>query len=146
MRAVRIAPDNTLTELVLPESDAHSAIRESVGLPGAVDQAVHHPRALLHVHGERRVLGLGENLVAWALASAWRGMSLYPLHGPVVVTGRRHHGGVAALDDDLAQHACTVTQTVRDTLATWRTRPPVSQEAALGELLAYARSDVAIGR
>ncbi|MER5696033.1 hypothetical protein ACWDBO_30270 [Streptomyces mirabilis] len=146
MRAVRIAPDSALTELVLPESDAHSAIRENVGSPGAVDQAAYHPGALLHIHGEGRLLGLGENLASWALASAWRGMPLYPLHGPVVVTGRAHHGGVAALDDDLVQHARTVTQTVRGTLDTWCTRPPVSYEAALRELLVYAARDVAVGR
>ncbi|MFE4758408.1 hypothetical protein ACFRIB_51095 [Streptomyces mirabilis] len=40
----------------------------------------------------------------------------------------------------------TVTQTVRDTLDTWRTRPPVSYEAALRELLAHAAHDVAVGR
>ncbi|MFF3918462.1 hypothetical protein ACFYZB_34300 [Streptomyces sp. NPDC001852] len=57
-----------------------------------VDKAVYYPRALLHMHGEGQVIGLGQNLAAWALASAWRGMTLYPLHGAVVVTGRTPEG------------------------------------------------------
>ncbi|MFD7284002.1 hypothetical protein ACFV80_45265 [Streptomyces sp. NPDC059862] len=70
-------------------------------------------------------------------------MALYPVHGPVVVTGRAQDGGVAGLDDGLAQHAHAVAQTVRETLGEWRTRPPASNEAALSELLAYAARDVA---
>ncbi|MEU6510996.1 hypothetical protein [Streptomyces sp. NPDC046942] len=146
MRALRIAPDTTLTELDLPETDAFSAIRQHVGTSGAVDLAVYHPRALLHVHGEGQVIGLGQNLAAWALASAWRRMTLYPLHGPVVVTGRTPDGEAAALDDDLAEHVRTVAQTVRETLKAWKARPPVSNEAAISELLAYAARDVASSR
>ncbi|MFD7444031.1 hypothetical protein [Streptomyces sp. NPDC059909] len=69
---------------------------------------VHHQRAVLHIHGEGRVIGLEENLAAWALASVWRGIALYPLHGPIVITGRARGGGEVTLDDDLAQHAHTV--------------------------------------
>ncbi|MFB7511171.1 hypothetical protein [Streptomyces broussonetiae] len=146
MRALRIAPDTTLTELTLPEADALSVIRHHVGTSGAVDQAVYHHRALLHVHGEGQVVGLDQNLAAWALVSAWRRMALYPLHGPVVITGRTPDGEAAALDDDLAEHARTVTQTVRQTLKAWKARPPASSEAAASELLAYAARDVASGR
>ncbi|MEU8975642.1 hypothetical protein AB0D11_41680 [Streptomyces monashensis] len=71
MRALCIAPDTTLTELTLPDSDVLSVIRQHVGTSGAVDQAVYHPRALLHVHGEGQVMGLDQNVAAWALASAW---------------------------------------------------------------------------
>jgi hypothetical protein len=81
-------------------------------------------------------MGLAQNITAWALASTWRGLALDPIHGPVVVTGRAHDGGVAALDDELAQHAHAVAQTARETLRQWRTRPPASNEAALSELLA----------
>ncbi|MGW0770773.1 hypothetical protein [Streptomyces sp. NPDC002676] len=76
-------------------------------------------------------------------ASAWRGIVLYPMHGPVIVTGRAQDGGVAVLDDGLAQHAHAVAQTVRETLGQWRTRPPAFDEAALSKLLAYAAADVA---
>ncbi|MER5548966.1 hypothetical protein ACWDBD_45445 [Streptomyces sp. NPDC001118] len=61
-------------------------IRDLVGPSGAVDQGVHHLCSLLHLHGSGREIGLDGNLTAWALASAWRGMSLYAFHGPVVVT------------------------------------------------------------
>lgn len=73
-------------------------------------------------------------------------MSLYPLAGRIVVTGRTERGVVTALDDDLVQHAKAVAQTVRDTLSEWRARPPASNEAAVNELLAYAARDVASRR
>ncbi|MEU9014635.1 hypothetical protein AB0D12_33740 [Streptomyces sp. NPDC048479] len=143
MRALRIDPDATVTELDLPATDAHSAIREHVGTPDAVDQGAYHRRAVLHIHGTGQQAGLPQNLAAWALASAWRGMALYPLAGPIVITGLTAAGDVTALDDDLVQHATAVAQTVRETLAQWRTRPPASNEAAISELLAYAARDVA---
>ncbi|MFJ5035316.1 hypothetical protein ACIQB5_46550 [Streptomyces sp. NPDC088560] len=107
---------------------------------------MYHHRTLLHVYGEGQVIGLDQNLAAWALASAWRRMTLCPLHGPVVIAGRTPDGEAAALDDDLAGHARTVAQTVRETLKAWKTRPPASSEAAVSELLAYAARDVASGR
>ncbi|GHE34294.1 DUF3846 domain-containing protein [Streptomyces capitiformicae] len=142
MHALRIDPDATVTDLNLPTTDAQSAIQEHIG-SSAVDHGVYHQRAVLHIHGNGQNLGLPQNLAAWALASAWRGMPLYPLAGPIVVTGRTASGDVAALDDDLVQHAKAVAQTVRDTLSEWRTRRPASNEAAVNELLAYAARDVA---
>ncbi|MFI9040899.1 hypothetical protein [Streptomyces sp. NPDC053726] len=53
---------------------------------------------------------------------------------------------MAALDDDLVQHAHIVTRTVRETLEAWRTRPPASNDAAVNELLAYAARDIASRR
>ncbi|MFF4755273.1 hypothetical protein ACWD5R_35320 [Streptomyces sp. NPDC002514] len=144
MYALRIDPDASVIELSLPASDVQSAVREHVG-SGAVDQGVYHRRAVLHIHGSGLMLGLPQNLAAWALASAWRGMALYPLAGHVVVTGRTADGEVTGLDGGLARHAKSVVQTVRDTLSEWRERPPASHEAAVRELLAYAVRDVASG-
>ncbi|MER5757299.1 hypothetical protein [Streptomyces sp. NPDC002088] len=96
MRALRIAPDTTVTELDLPATGAHSAIQDHIGTTDAVDQSVYHGRALLHIHGNGRTIGLAQNTAAWALASAWRGTALYPIHGPVIVTGRAQDGGAAA--------------------------------------------------
>jgi hypothetical protein len=146
MRGLRIDPYATVTDLNLPEPDAHSTIREHVGFPDAVDQGVYHRRAVLHIHGNGREIGLPQNLAAWALASAWRGLALYPLAGAIVVTGRTDTGDLTALDDDLVQHAQAVAHTVGETLAHWRTRPPASNEAAISELHAYAARDVASGR
>lgn len=142
MQALRIDPDTTVTDLSLSETDAQSAIREHVG-SDAVDQGAYHRRALLHIHGNGLQVGLPQNLAAWALASAWRGTPLYPLAGPIVITGRTASGDATALDDDLVQHAKAVAQTVRDTLSEWRARPPATNEAAVEELLAYAARDVA---
>ncbi|MFF3489479.1 hypothetical protein ACFYXC_40570 [Streptomyces sp. NPDC002701] len=47
------------------------------------------------------------------------------------------------LDDDLVQHAKVVAHTVRDTLSEWCACLPVSDEAAVEELFAYAALDVA---
>ncbi|MET9083646.1 hypothetical protein ABZX77_17425 [Streptomyces sp. NPDC004237] len=146
MRALRIVPDGSLTDIDLPEPDAHSAIRREVGFPDTVDQATYHRRAVMHVHGTGRTDGLPDNLVAWTLASAWRGTPLYPLAGTIIVTGQTHGGRLTELDDDLVQQAKAVAQTVRETLDGWRMRPPASQEAALRELLAYAALDIASGR
>ncbi|MFF8867894.1 hypothetical protein ACF08B_38305 [Streptomyces sp. NPDC015139] len=142
MYALRIDPDATVTDLHLPAADAHIAIQEHL-VSDAVDQGIYHRQAVLHVHGNGLKLGLPQNLAAWTLASAWRGMPLYPLAGPIVITGRAASGDVAALDNDLAQHAKGVAQTVGDTLSEWRERPPASNEAAIKELLAYAARDVA---
>lgn len=113
---------------------------------GRLLQGVYHRRAVLHLHGSGRTLGLPQNLAAWALASAGRGVALYPLAGTIVVTGRTADGDVTALDDDLAEHVQTVARAVRETLAQWRRRPPNSGEAAASELLAYAARDVASSR
>ncbi|MFB8039598.1 hypothetical protein ACFC5Z_43350 [Streptomyces sp. NPDC056004] len=69
-------------------------------------------------------------------------MPLYPLHGPVVLTGRTGDGAMAALDDKLMEDARTVTQTVRETLKEWQARPPASNDAAVNELFAYAVRDI----
>ncbi|WP_331763550.1 hypothetical protein [Streptomyces anthocyanicus] len=100
---MKIAPDATVTELDLPEADRRAVIRELLGSPDTVDQGIYHRRAVLHVHRTGRQLGLKQNLAAWALASAWRGAALYPLAGPVAVTGRTTAGEVTALGSDLAQ-------------------------------------------
>jgi hypothetical protein len=92
VRALRIDPAATVTDVNLPESGAYSAIREHVGSPDSVDQGVYHRRAVVHRHGNGRGIGLPQNLAAWALASAWRGMALYPLAGPIVITGRTEGG------------------------------------------------------
>lgn len=146
MRALRIDLDASVTDIDLSELDAQSAIREHLGFPDAVDQGVYHRRAVLHIHGNGQTIGLPQNLTAWALASAWRGMPLYPLAGIIVVTGRTAAGDVTALDEDLAEHAKAVAQTVREALTQWRARPPTSNEAAIRELLAYAVRDVAPSR
>ncbi|WP_128380313.1 hypothetical protein [Streptomyces cavernae] len=146
MRALLIAPAGTVTELDLPEAGERSAIRDHVGSTEAVDQGLYHPHALLHVHGNGQSIGLDSNLTAWALASAWRGMPLYPVHGPVVVTGRTQDGETSSLDDELAAHVHAVAQTVRETREAWQARPPTSNETAVRELLAYVARDVSAHR
>ncbi len=124
MRALLITPAATVTEVSLPPSDNQAAIRDRVESTGPADQGVYHPRTLLHVRGHGQAAGLDENHTAWALASAWRGMPMYPFHGLVLVTGRTRDGETGTLDDALAQLVHTVAETVRDTLSTWRARAP----------------------
>jgi hypothetical protein len=140
--ALRIDVDTTVTVLDLPEdaSEARAVVRGAVG--GAVTTAVYHRHALLHIHDTaNRESPL--NLAAWTLASAWRDTSLYPLHGTIVVTGRDAEGDVTRLDEDLVHQAEAIVATVRETVQRWRERPPVSNEAAAQELLAYAARELA---
>ncbi|MHC3475714.1 hypothetical protein ACYF6T_44680, partial [Streptomyces sp. 7R007] len=116
MRALCVDPDTSVTELDLPEAGAHAAIQDHIGTTDAVDQGVFRRRAFLHIHGDGRVNRLVQNITAWVLASAWRGIALYPIHGTVIVTGRAQDGAVAALVDGLARHVPAVAQTVRETL------------------------------
>ncbi|MDG4862988.1 hypothetical protein P8605_33100 [Streptomyces sp. T-3] len=113
---------------------------------GATGTAVYHRRALLHVLDDAEMLRnngqTSTNLAAWALACAWRGMELrYSLSGPIVVTGS-DGGDTASLDEELAGQVHRVAQTVRETLDGWRSRPPVTNETGLTELLAYVRRDL----
>ncbi|WP_437080930.1 hypothetical protein [Streptomyces sp. enrichment culture] len=130
----------------LPEANARAAIQELLGSPDTVDQGIYHHRAVLHVHGNRRRLGLPRDLAAWELASAWRGTALYPLAGPVAMTGRATAGELSGLDSDMVGHARAVAQTVRETLTERRRRPPVSNGAAISELLAYATRDISASK
>lgn len=123
MRALRIAPDTTVTELNLPETGACSAIRDQLGTASAVGQGVYHRRALLHFHGDGRAIGLAQNIATWALASSWRGMVPYRVHGPVTVaalgTGKWPHwttawpsaqAGCADRAQDTGGLACTAAR------------------------------------
>ncbi|WP_415954417.1 hypothetical protein [Streptomyces sp. KLOTTS4A1] len=110
---------------------------------------IYHRRAVLHILDDaqhRYTQGRARlNLVAWALASAWRGLDLYPLYGPVIITGGDAET-TESLGDDLVAQALRTSETVRETLAEWQRRRPVSNEAAIAELLAYVRSDVQTAR
>lgn len=64
MRALRIAPDTTVTELDLPTVNAQSAIQDHIGTTDAVDQGARRRRALLHIHGNARPIGLAQNITA----------------------------------------------------------------------------------
>ncbi|MEU1264547.1 hypothetical protein ABZ473_21130 [Streptomyces cellulosae] len=130
----------------LPEANARAAIQELLGSPDTVDQGIYHHRAVLHVHGNRRRLGLPQDMAAWELASAWRGTALYPLAGPVAITGRETAGELTGLDGDLVGHARAVAQTVCEALTEWRRRPPVSDGAAISELLAYATREISASK
>ncbi|MET7621932.1 hypothetical protein [Streptomyces sp. NPDC005408] len=68
-------------------------------------------------------------------------------HGHVIITGREaSSGGVTALDAHLAGHVHTTAQIGRETLADWRQRPPLSDSAAVVELLAYVRHELSAVR
>ncbi|NEB78989.1 hypothetical protein G3I40_27770 [Streptomyces sp. SID14478] len=139
--ALRIDVDTTVSTIDLPEdpSEAYDAIRREVG--EALNQGVYHRRAVLHI-GDTSAAGTRLNLTAWTLASAWRGIALYPLHGTIVVTGPDGAGETTGLDDDLVRQAEAVAVMVRETVARWQDHPPVSNETAAQELLAYAAQEL----
>lgn len=137
--ALRIDPDMTVQPLELPAHEHLAALRGAVG--GDVDIAVHHRHALIHTHGAGGPLGLGLNLVAWTVGSAWRRTTLpYGLYGPAVVTGpHTAGGGVAALPAALQTQIDAIAAAVRTVTAGWTNAPPPSMQSARDALLAAAR-------
>ncbi|MGA5149977.1 hypothetical protein ACPCSF_33920 [Streptomyces griseoincarnatus] len=55
-------------------------------------------------------------------------------------------GEPTGLGGDMVGHARAVAQTVREALTEWRRRPPVSNGAAISELLAYATRDISASK
>ncbi|WP_438296268.1 hypothetical protein [Streptomyces sp. HUAS TT7] len=147
MRAWLVDEGAQLTALELPADDAgaqYAHIRSAVG--GSAEAAYYHRGSVLHVPATGSTDGLSPNLAVWALACGWRKVELpYLLYGPIVITGPYDVDGAAVseLSDRLTAHVRTVCDTVRETVIGWRTRRPASNEAALSELLAYARRDLA---
>ncbi|WP_199550188.1 hypothetical protein [Streptomyces sp. N35] len=142
IKALHIDVDTTVTPLTL-RTPPYDQLRTLLG--GVTVTGIYHRRAVLHIlddgqqrHADGRT---GLNLAAWALASAWRGIDLYPLYGPVVITGG-DAGTSTSLEDDLGTQVLRSATTVRETLAEWRLRPPASNDAAVAELLAYVRNDL----
>ncbi|MEV6048657.1 hypothetical protein [Streptomyces xanthochromogenes] len=132
-------------DLHADDAAAQSAqIRTAVG--GSAEAAYYHRATVLHVPATGARDGLSPNLAAWALACGWRTMELpYLLYGPIVITGPYGADGstVGELPARLTAQVRTVCGTVRETMAGWRIRPPASNEAAVAELLAYTRRDLA---
>ncbi|MCT9093534.1 hypothetical protein N4G70_32395 [Streptomyces sp. ASQP_92] len=147
VRAWHIDEGARLTPLDLPADDAgaqYAQIRSAVG--GSAEAAYYHRAAVLHVPSTGSVDGLEPNLAGWALACGWRQMDLpYLLYGPIVITGSydAESAAVGELSGRLTAQVRTVCDTVQETVIGWRTRRPASNEAALSELLAYTRRDLA---
>lgn len=135
--ALVIEVDGSVRETVLPQAaSAHqAAIRELVG--DFVDQGRYHRSVLLHMRGD----GAAEpNLLAWALASVWRGIELdYFLYGTVVVTGNESR---EALPAGISGQVRAAGEAVAAITAEWRSRRPASDQAARAELLAGVRHGV----
>ncbi|MFI1648308.1 hypothetical protein ACH4XT_15400 [Streptomyces avidinii] len=136
--ALVIAPAGSVSSTVLP-SDAEgrrAAIGELVG--GGADQGRYHPEVLLHVRGN----GSPEpNLTAWALASTWRNLEIsYLLYGTVVVTGP---ASGAELPANVAAQVRAAGDAVTAIMDEWRSRRPISNDAAVAELLAGVRHSLA---
>ncbi|MET8211908.1 hypothetical protein ABZT51_39065 [Streptomyces sp. NPDC005373] len=137
---LRIDINTVMEQIELPE-DQRAALATIHGVVGGqTNQGVYHRRALFHIHDTANSES-PLNLAAWTLASAWRGMSLYPL--TIVVTGRNADGDVTGLEEDLVHQAEAVVAMVRETVERWREQPPLSNEAAAQELLAYAARELA---
>ncbi|NUU22431.1 MAG: hypothetical protein HOV68_13090 [Streptomycetaceae bacterium] len=138
--ALVIGTDGTVSTVDLPAdwADRYNALRELVG--GQPESARYHRDALLYVDGD----GAGHqdsNLVAWALASAWRGLDLpYGLAGTVVATGPAEED---PLPDVLIAQAHAASEAVALFLGRALTRRPASPDALASELLEAVRLSVA---
>ncbi|SEM78900.1 hypothetical protein [Streptacidiphilus jiangxiensis] len=132
--ALVIETDGSVRDTVLPvgAEERRAAIRELVG--GYADQGRYHPEVLLHVASDGSPQ---PNLLAWALASAWRGLDIpYLLYGTVVVTSAV---GGADLPPGMASHVHAAGEAVSVIAWEWRSRRPASDEAARAELIAGVR-------
>ncbi|MFJ9574548.1 hypothetical protein [Streptomyces bacillaris] len=139
-QALVVEANGSVRDTVLPGGAAARAgvVRDLVG--GYADQGRYHRDVVLHVRGD----GAAEpNLVAWALASVWRGVELdYFLYGTVVVTAP---DATEALPTAVAGQVRAASEAVAAIAAEWRSRRPASDRAALSELLAGVRHEVLSG-
>ncbi|GAA2555020.1 hypothetical protein ABWI13_28670 [Streptomyces koyangensis] len=103
--ALLINPNHRTTGLHLPDKadDQARVLREKIG--STLNQGIFHRRAVLHIAENGRSEGLPAKLVVWALASAWRGIPLCPIAGPVVITGPDGPDGYLDIDEDLRAQA-----------------------------------------
>ncbi|WP_331731689.1 hypothetical protein [Kitasatospora sp. NBC_01300] len=137
MLALQIDPAGPVDEIELPDDPALLRRVLTTRLGGSPDPGYYHRRALMWLHGNAANEGLPPNVVATALASAWRGMDIgasYFLHGRVIVTGAAD-GDADHLEEKLAGQAREVGQVVADRTLAWRTAPPASNEAAWEEIV-----------
>ncbi|MFF3950543.1 hypothetical protein ACFYYN_37905 [Streptomyces sp. NPDC001902] len=143
--ALRLEVTGVVETFELPEDYTRQRHVLRALLSGAVDGAVYHRRALIHVHGQGSLSPARQlNVAAWALASTWRGTELpYGLYGTAVVTGpNRADGGYGALDTDLADQIRSVGDAVVRVLAGWQERPPQEEAQARAELLRATSSRI----
>ncbi|MFD8079274.1 hypothetical protein ACFV3E_42390 [Streptomyces sp. NPDC059718] len=136
--ALRLEVTGVVESFELPEDSTRARQVLRALLSGAVDGAVYHRRALIHVHGQGSLSPARQlNVAVWALASTWRGTELpYGLYGTAVVTGpNRSDGGYNALDEDLSVHVQAVCAAVSRVLAAWADRPPRGEAQARADLL-----------
>ncbi|WP_030272870.1 hypothetical protein [Streptomyces sp. NRRL B-24484] len=143
--ALQINADMTVASVELPDEPALRQRAIAARLSGAADQAVYHRQALMWVHGNGAREGLPANLVATAVASAWRGLDVgasYFLHGRVLVTGAAN-GDAGPLEEKLVGQVCAVAAAVTAQMAAFRTSPPASNEAAWGAIVQRAFEAVA---
>ncbi|MER7755430.1 hypothetical protein [Kitasatospora sp. NPDC097643] len=90
--ALQLNTDLTIETIELPDDPALWRRAVTTRLSGSPDRAVYHRRALMWLHGNGANERMPANLVATALASAWRGLDIgasYFLYGRVLITGRR---------------------------------------------------------
>ncbi|MEV4559033.1 hypothetical protein AB0K51_18875 [Kitasatospora sp. NPDC049285] len=137
MLALQIDPAGPVVEIELPDDPALRQRVLATRLGGSPDRGVYHRQALMWLHGNAIGEGLPPNVVATALASAWRGMDIgasYFLHGRVIVTGAVD-GHADWLEEDLAGQVREVDQVVAECARAWATTPPASNEAAWAEIV-----------
>jgi hypothetical protein len=137
MLALQIDPAGPVTKVELPDDPALLQRVVSTRLGGSPDRAVYHRRALMWLHGNAINEGMPPNVVATALASAWRGTDIgasYFLHGRVIVTGSEA-GGADHLGEELTIQAQEVGQVIADRALAWQTAPPASNAAAWAEIV-----------
>jgi len=141
--AVQIDPDGPVEVIELPEDPQLRERAIQARLGSRPDRGVYHREAIMLMHGNG-AQQLPPNVVATALASAWRGLDVgasYFLHGRVLLVGDAD-GRVVDLREDLAGNAFEIEDILAGRAAAWRRdAPPASNKAAWAEIVqeAFAR-------
>jgi hypothetical protein len=128
---VRVDPDAAVATLALPAGLAAREPAVRASMRGTlIRTAYDRERAVVfHVLGDGLAAGREPNLAAWALASALRGLQLdYALYGPVLLTGGRVDGEIAALPPETVARVRWACWAARSVLRSrmWREGGPMA--------------------
>ena len=132
--ALQIDPGMPIERIHLPDDLELRSRSIRTRLGASPDPGYYHRQAVMWTHGDG-ARSLPPNLVATALASAWRQLDIgtsYFLHGRVIVTAANEEADLRA---DLCDHADAVAQVIAGRAQAWQSAPPTSNEAAWAEII-----------
>ncbi len=148
-----IGTDLSVSEQQIPEVPiaqdvaVQTLVTERPGKRTVATAAQYHREALMWVADDGANAGLSPNVLATALASAWRGLDVarsYWLHGPVVVTGAHGRDAALGVPEERAADVRAALQAFADLRGTWqRTGAPADRGEQWRQVLGAVSAAVA---